>query len=75
MELGQSNEDLLLDEEDTQSDTTITNRIVTHGDDFRTLQRITSKSSLVDWVDEAVGDTHIGKRKYKTVTKKDKGKK
>jgi hypothetical protein len=39
------------------------------------LQRITSKSSLVDWADETVGDTHIGKRKQKTMTKKGKDKK
>jgi hypothetical protein len=39
------------------------------------LQRITGKSSLVDWADEIVGDTHIGKRKQMTMTKKGKGKK
>jgi hypothetical protein len=41
------------------------------------LQRIIGKSSLVDWVDwadEFVGDTHIGKCKQKTMTKKGKGK-
>jgi hypothetical protein len=39
------------------------------------LQRITAKASLVDWADETVGDTHIGKCKQKTITKKTKGKK
>jgi hypothetical protein len=44
-------------------------------DDSRTLQRITNKSSLVDWADETVGDTHIVKRTQKTMIKKGKGKK
>jgi hypothetical protein len=39
------------------------------------LQRITCKSSLINWTDEIVGDTHIGKHKQKTMTKKGKGKK
>jgi hypothetical protein len=39
------------------------------------LQRITCKSSLIDWTDEIVGDTHIGKHKQKTMIKKGKGKK
>jgi hypothetical protein len=43
-------------------------------DDARTLRRITGKSSLINWADEA-GDTHIGKQKLKTITKKGKGKK
>jgi hypothetical protein len=75
MEHGQSNENPLLNEEDTQSDTPISSRLVTEGDDSRTLQIITGKSSLVDWADETVGDTHIGKRKHKTVRKNGKGKK
>jgi hypothetical protein len=37
MEHSRSNEDPLLDEEDTQSDTPIPSRIVTQGDDVRTL--------------------------------------
>jgi hypothetical protein len=74
MEHGRSNEDPLLDEEDTQSDTPILGRIVTQGDDATTLQRIIGKLSLVVWADETVGDTHIGKHKQKTMTKKDKGK-
>jgi hypothetical protein len=45
------------------------------GDDSRTLQRITGKSSLADWSDETVGDTYIGKCKHKTVMKQGKGKK
>jgi hypothetical protein len=48
MEHGRSKADPLLDEEDTQSDTTILSRIVTEGDDTRTLQKITGTSSLVD---------------------------
>jgi hypothetical protein len=75
MEHGWSNEDPLLDEEDTQADTPIPSRIFTQGDDATTLQRITGKASLFDWADETVGDTHIGKRKQKTITKKGKGKK
>jgi hypothetical protein len=75
MEHGQSNEDPLLDKEDTHRDTPITSRLVTEGDDSRTLHRITGKPSLADWDDETVGDTHIGKRKHKTVTKQGKGKK
>jgi hypothetical protein len=74
MEHGRSNEDPLLDEEDTQSDTPILGRIVTQGDDATTLQRIIGKLSLVVWADETVGDTHIGKHKQKTMTKKGKGK-
>jgi hypothetical protein len=58
MEHGRSNADPLLDEEDTQSDTPIASRLVTECDDSRTLQKITGKSSLVDWTDETVGDTH-----------------
>jgi hypothetical protein len=38
-------------------------------------QWITGKASLIDWADETVGGTHIGKRKQKTKTKKGKGKK
>jgi hypothetical protein len=43
----------------------IPSRLVTEGDDPRTLQRITGKSSLTDWADETVGDTHIGKCKLR----------
>jgi hypothetical protein len=75
MEHGRFNTDPLLDEEDTQSDTHIPSRIVTKSDVSRTLQRITNKSSLVDWADETVGDTHIVKRTQKTMIKKGKGKK
>jgi hypothetical protein len=74
MEHGRSNVDPLLDE-DTQSDPPIPSRIVTEGDDTRTMQKITGTSSLVGWADKNVGDTHIGKQKQKTMTKKDKGKK
>jgi hypothetical protein len=75
MEHGQPSEDPLLDEEDTQSDTPILSRTVTQGDDVGTLQRITGKASLADWADETIDDTHIGKRKQKTMTKKGKVKK
>jgi hypothetical protein len=74
MEHGRSYEDPLLNEEDTHSDTPIPSRLVTEGDDSRTLQRITDNSSLANWADETVGDTHIGKRKHNTVTKQGKGK-
>jgi hypothetical protein len=74
MEHGRSNADPLYNEEDTKNDTPILSKIVMGGDDSRTLWRITGKSSLVDWADENVGDTHIGKRKQKTMTKKGKGK-
>jgi hypothetical protein len=74
MDHGRSNEDPLLDEEDTHSDNPILSRLVTEGGDSRTLQRITGKSSLANWADETVGDTHIGKCKHKTITKQGKGK-
>jgi hypothetical protein len=74
MEHGRSNVDPLLDEEDTQSDTSTPSRIVTEGDDTRTLQKITDTSSLVDWADKNVGDTHVGKQKQNIMIKKDKGK-
>jgi hypothetical protein len=75
MEYGRSNEASLLDEEGTQSDTPMPSRVVTERDDATSLQKITGKSSLVEWADEIVGDTHIGKRKQKTIKKKGKGKK
>jgi hypothetical protein len=50
-------------------------RIVTERDDARSLQKIIGKASLVEWADETIGDTHIGKRKQKTIKKKGKGKK
>jgi hypothetical protein len=71
MEHDRFNADPLLDEEDTP----IPSRLVTEGDDDITLRRITDKSSLVDWGDETIGDTHIGKRKLKTISKKGKAKK
>jgi hypothetical protein len=67
--------DPLVDKEDTQSDTPIPSRIVTEGDDTGTLQKITGTSSLIDWTDKNVDDTHIGKQKQKTMIKKGKGKK
>jgi hypothetical protein len=75
MKHGRSNANPLLDEEDTQSDTPIPSRLVTEGDDDTTLKRITSKSSLFDWADEIIGDTHVGKRKRKTIPKKGKAQK
>jgi hypothetical protein len=49
-------------------------RVVTERDDITSLQKITDKSSLVEWADETVGDTHIGKRKQKTMKKGQKKK-
>jgi hypothetical protein len=73
--VGHLNAESLLDEEDTQSDTSIPNRMVTEDDDTTTLRWITCASSIVDWAEENVGDTHIGKRKIKIGPRKDKGKK
>jgi hypothetical protein len=67
--------DPLLDEEDTESDTPIPNRMVTEDDDMRTLRQTTGTYSIVDWAEKNVGDTHIGKRKLKARPGKDKGKK
>jgi hypothetical protein len=50
-------------------------RVVTERDDSTSLQKIISKASLVEWANETVGDTHIGKQKQKTMKKKGKGKK
>jgi hypothetical protein len=75
MEHDRSNADPFLDEIDIHNDTPIPSRIITQGDDSRTLKRITGKSSHVDWADEIVGDTHMCKRKLKTITKKGKGNK
>jgi hypothetical protein len=49
--------------------------MVTQDDDTRTLRQITGASSIVDWVEQNMGDTHIGKRKLKAGPRKDKGKK
>jgi hypothetical protein len=65
----------LLDEEDKESDTPIPNRMVTQDDDTWTLRQITGASPIVDWTEQNVGDTHIGKRKLKIGPRKDKGKK
>jgi hypothetical protein len=69
------NAEPLLDKEDTENDTPMTNRMVTQDDDTQTLRQITGVSSIVDWVEQNVGDTHIGKRKLKAGPRKDKGKK
>jgi hypothetical protein len=74
MEHGRSNEAPLLDEEDTQSDTPMPSRVVTERDDATSLQKIIGKPSFVEWADEIVVDTHIGKRKQKTMKKKGKEK-
>jgi hypothetical protein len=73
--VGHSNMESLLDEEDTKSDTPIPNRMVTQDDDTLTLRQITGASSIVDWAEQNVGDTHIEKRKLKVDPRKDKGKK
>jgi hypothetical protein len=72
--VGHSNTEPPLDEEDTKSDTPILNRMVTEDDDRRTLRQITSTPSIVDWAEQNVGDTHIGKRKLKAGPRKGKGK-
>jgi hypothetical protein len=61
MEHGRSNANPLLDEEDTHSDTPIPSRLVMKGDNDTTLRIITVKASLVDWADETLVDTHIGR--------------
>jgi hypothetical protein len=72
---GCLNAEPLLDEEDTESDTPISNRMVTKDNNRRTLRQITGTPLIVDWAEQNVGDTHIGKRKLKARPKKDKGKK
>jgi hypothetical protein len=49
--------------------------MVTEDDDTSTLRWITCASSIVDWAEENVGDTHIEKRKIKVGPRNDKGKK
>jgi hypothetical protein len=73
--VGRSNAEPLLDEEDTESDTPIPNRMVTEDGDRRTLRQIIDTPSIVDRAEQNVGDTHIGKRKLKGGPRKDKGKK
>jgi hypothetical protein len=73
--VGRSNAEPLLDEEDTESVTPIVNRMVTKDDNRRTLRQITGIPSIVVWVEQNVGDTHIGKRKLKARPRKDKEKK
>jgi hypothetical protein len=73
--VGRSNVEPLLDEEDTESDTPISNRMVTQDDDMRTLMQIACASLIVDWAKQNVGVTHIGKRELKAGPRKDKGKK
>jgi hypothetical protein len=55
----------LLDEEDSESDTPLPNRMVKKGDDTRTWSQITWSASIVDWAKQNMGDTYIGKRKLK----------
>jgi hypothetical protein len=45
--------------------------MVVEGDNPKTLHRIT-ETSFVEWADENVDDTQIGKQKHKTITKKGK---
>ena len=63
MEMGRSNADPLLDEEDTESDPPLPSSIVAQG---------TSKDNLVKWTKKNVGDTHVGKRKARFVLRKNK---
>jgi hypothetical protein len=72
--VGRSYTDPLLDEEDTESDTPLPNRMVTQRDDTHTLRQINGSSSIVDWYEQNVGDTHIGTR-LKAGPRKEKGKK
>jgi hypothetical protein len=44
-------------------------------DDTWTLRQITGASSIVDWAEKNLGNTHIGKRKLKTGLRNDKEKK
>jgi hypothetical protein len=64
----------LLEEEDTESDTPIPNRMITKDDDRWTLRQITGTPSIIDWAKQNVGNTHIGKRKQNARPRKDKGK-
>jgi hypothetical protein len=73
--VGHSNTEPLLDEEDTESDTPLSNRMVTQDDDTRTFRQTTGASSIVDLAKQNMRDTHIGKRKLKPRPRKDKGKK
>jgi hypothetical protein len=73
--VGRSNAESLPDEEDTESDTPLPGRMVTQGDDTRTLRQITRSASIIDWAEQNVGDTHIRKRKQKVGPRKEKGKK
>jgi hypothetical protein len=68
MEMGRSNVDPVLDEEDTESDTPLPSSIVAEG---------TPKENLVNWTNKNVGDTHVGKRKAQFMLRKttNKGKK
>jgi hypothetical protein len=73
--VGRSTVDPLLGKEDMESGTPIPNRMVTEDDDMQTLRKITGASSIIDWTEKNMGDTHIGKRKLKAGTRKDKAKK
>jgi hypothetical protein len=46
--------------------------MVTQDDDRRTLRQIPGTPSIVDWAEQNVGDTHIGKRKLKARPRKDR---
>ncbi|TVU12808.1 hypothetical protein EJB05_46468, partial [Eragrostis curvula] len=72
MEHGRSNGPPLLDEEATDSDTPIPSALVLQ--ETEQLEGINIAESIVSWAEDTVGDTHIGKRKHQTTTKR-KGKK
>jgi hypothetical protein len=61
MEMGRPNVDLVLDEEDTESDTPLTSSI---------MAQTTSGEKLVEWAQKNVGDTHMCKRKVQFVLPK-----
>jgi hypothetical protein len=73
--VGRSNAEPLLNEEDTESGTSLPNRMVIQGDDTHTLRQITRFASIVNWAKQKVGDTHIGKRKLNVAPRKEKEKK
>jgi hypothetical protein len=68
MEMGCSNTDPVLDEEDTESDTPLPSSIVAKGTPKENLP----KENLVKWTKKNVGDTYVGKRKARFVLRKNK---
>ena len=69
MENGRSNAAPLLDEETTESDTPLPAHLVVDPTEA------SAPGSLVRWADKVVGETHLGKRKEKTLARKEPAKK